>query len=142
MVKPNRNMSIQPPPSCKGTGSTLPTGGYPSTLRLAGLCEVGLVGLYHRVRKVWWDVGAFPLPLWLVLVACLALACASVAHWEWRCLRRCRVSHLTRVGPVPLRGHARRIGGRWRMPRWHRLPIRRDWEYPLNRKRFREGGPY
>ena len=45
MVLPNRSMSRQPPPSCKGSGSTLRTGGYPSTPRLAEFCGAGLVGL-------------------------------------------------------------------------------------------------
>ena len=52
MVWPNRSMSIQPPPSCKGPGSTLRTDGYRSTHRSADHCGLGFVVLYHRVRKV------------------------------------------------------------------------------------------
>ena len=41
MVWPNRSMSIQPPPSCKGPGSTLRTDGYRSTHRSADHCGLG-----------------------------------------------------------------------------------------------------
>ena len=72
--------------------------------------------------------------LWLVVVACLALACASIAHWRWRCLRRSRpcpcCSALVR--PAPLRGQARCIGcRRWKVPRRRRLSHRRNWKFAL-----------
>ena len=78
-------------------------------------CAQGLPGLGSRKG----GGGAFLMPhlgwlfLWLVVVACLALACASIAHWGWICLRRCRVCPCcpTLVRPVPLRGQARWIGG-------------------------------
>ena len=72
--------------------------------------------------------------LWLVVVACLVLACASIAHWGWLCLRRCRVCPCcpTLVRPVPLRGQARWIGGRrWKMPRRRRPSQRWTWKFPL-----------
>ena len=68
------------------------------------------------------------LVLWLVVVACLVLACASIAHWGWPCQRRCRACPCfpTLVRPVPRRGQARWIGGgRWQVPRRRRLSERR-----------------
>ena len=57
-------------------------------------------------------------------VACLALACASIAHWGWLCLRRCRVCPC-----CPSR--ARWIGGRrWKMPRRRRSSQRWTWKLP------------
>ena len=102
MVWPSRSMSIHLPPSCNGPGSTLPTGGYPSTSRPAGFCGEGFVGLCHRVCKVCpgWvperEMGHFQCRLWggfclwQVVVACLTLARASTVHWEWLCQRRNR----------------------------------------------------
>ena len=52
-VSLNRSMSISPPPSCKGPGSTLPAGGSLSTPRPADYSRPGFVVLCHRVRKVW-----------------------------------------------------------------------------------------
>ena len=88
-------------------------------------CGPGLVVLCHRVRKVCpgWprgEDGAVSMPplvwsfLWLVVVAWLALACASIAHWGWLCLRRCHVCPCfpTLVRPVSPRGQARWIWGR------------------------------
>ena len=98
-------------------------------------CAQGLPGLGSREEG-----GAFLMPplgwffLWLVVVACLALACASIAHWGWLCLRRCRVCPCcpTLVRPVPLRGQARWIGRRrWRMPRRRRLSQRWTWKFPF-----------
>ena len=103
-------------------------------------CAQGLPGLSSRGYE-----GAFLMPplgwsfLWLVVVACLALACASIAHWGWLCLRPCRVCPCcpTLVRPVPLRGQARWIGGRrWRMPRRRRLSQRWTWKFPLWGKIF------
>ena len=89
--------------------------------------------------------GAFLMPhlgqffLWLVVVACLVLACASIAHRGWLCLRRCRVCPCcpTLVRPVPLRGQARWIGGRrWKMPRRRKLSQRWTWKFPLWGEKF------
>ena len=55
-------------------------------------CAQGLPGLGLREGE-----GAFLMPhlgwsfLWLAVVACLALGCASIAHWGWLRLRCCRV---------------------------------------------------
>ena len=98
-------------------------------------CAQGLPGLGSRREE-----GAFLMPplgwffLWLVVVACLALAYASIAHWGWRCLRRCRVCPCcpTLMRPVSLRGQARWIGGRrWKVPRRRRLSQRWTWKFPL-----------
>ena len=106
-------------------------------------CVQGLPGLGPREGE-----GAFLMPplgwsfLWLVVVACLALACASVAHWGWLRLRRCRVCPCcpTLVRPVALRGQARWIGGRrWKMPRRRRLSQRWTWKFPFWEKNFKGG---
>ena len=97
-------------------------------------CAQGLPGLGSREGG-----GAFLMPqlgwlfLWLVIVACLVLACASITHWGWLRQRRCRVSHCcpTLSRPVSPRGQARWIGGRrWKMPRRRRLSQRWTRKFP------------
>ena len=97
-------------------------------------CAQGLPGLSSREGG-----GAFLMPqlgwlfLWLVIFACLVLACASITHWGWLRQRRCRVSHCcpTLSRSVSPRGQARWIGGRrWKMPRRRRLSQRWTRKFP------------
>ena len=84
VVSHMRSMSIQHLPSCRGYGSTLHTGGYPSIPDLQVFAGLGLgsaivcarfaqAGLPRR------RVGIFNAAFGVV-IACLVLACASVAH--------------------------------------------------------------
>ena len=80
---------------------------------LPGLGPQGQEGVYSMPPLGW-------LFLWLVVVACLALTCASIAQWGWPCQRRSRACPRcpTLLQPVPLRGLARLIEGRrWKVPR-------------------------
>ena len=141
MVQPTRSTSNQPPRSCKGPGSTLRTDGYRSTPQSANFCGLGLLCstiVCARFARTGSPLGWSS--LWLVVVACLVLACASIAHWGWLRLRRCRVCPCcpTLVRPVSLRGEARWIGRRrWRMPRRRRLSQRWTWKSPFWRKKSR-----
>ena len=101
-------LKISPPPSCRAPWSTLHTGGYVSTPRPADRCGLGLVVRCHHVCKIfsgWIPNGRrepFSTPpfvwlvLWPVVVACLVLACVSIADWGWLGQWRCRACHRCR----------------------------------------------
>ena len=101
--------------------------------RWAGACSSIVCARFAQGWTPTWKRRHFSMPpwagffLWLVVVACLALACASIVHWRWPGQRRRRACPCfpTLVRTVSLRGRARWIGSRrWKVPRRRRLSQR------------------
>ena len=123
MVCTNRSTSTPLPPSCRGLGQPympVDNSAYANLQMIAGRGLLGSAIMCARFARAGFPRGrggivnaAFRwLVLWMVVVACLTLACPSIA-WEggqWR--RRVHCCCTAPVRTFPLRGHTCRIDRR------------------------------